>query len=81
MLLSLSFEQHTEFDNLIAMQNLRISAHKGSNDAYDVSVSLINGSMVKKRHFIKDGIRISCNTEKFVPIVVLGLTSSSSGTS
>ena len=34
------FEQHTEFDNLIAMQNLRISANKGSNDAYDVSVSL-----------------------------------------
>ena len=34
------FEQHTELDNLIAMQNLRTSANKGSNDAYDVSVSL-----------------------------------------
>ena len=33
------FEQHTELDNLIAMQNLRTSA-KGSNDAYDVSSSL-----------------------------------------
>ena len=33
------FEQHTELDNLIAMQNLRTSANKGSNDAYDVSVS------------------------------------------
>ena len=34
------FEQHTELDNLIAMQpNLRTSA-KGSSDAYDVSVSL-----------------------------------------
>ena len=34
------FEQHTELDNLITMQhNLRNSA-KGSNDAYDVSVSL-----------------------------------------
>ena len=33
-------EQHTELDNLIAMQNLRTSANKGSNDAYDVSVSL-----------------------------------------
>ena len=33
-------EQHTELDNLIAMQNLRTSADKGSNDAYDVSVSL-----------------------------------------
>ena len=31
------FEQHTELDNL---QNLRTSANKGSNDAYDVSVSL-----------------------------------------
>ena len=34
------FEQHTELDNPIAMQNLRTSANKGSNDAYDVSVSL-----------------------------------------
>ena len=34
------FEQHTELDNLIAMQNLRTFANKGSNDAYDVSVSL-----------------------------------------
>ena len=34
------FEQHTELDNLIAMQNLRTSSNKGSNDAYDVSVSL-----------------------------------------
>ena len=36
----LHFELHTELDNLIAMQNLRNSAHKGSDDAYDVSVSL-----------------------------------------
>ena len=36
----LYFELHTELDNLIAMQNLRTSANKGSNDAYDVSVSL-----------------------------------------
>ena len=34
------FEQHTELDNLIAMQNLRTSANKGSNDAYDVHTSL-----------------------------------------
>ena len=33
-------EQHTELDNLIAMQNLRTSANKGSNGAYDVSTSL-----------------------------------------
>ena len=33
-------EQHTELDNLITMQsNLRNSA-KGSNDAYDVPISL-----------------------------------------
>ena len=36
----LHFEQHTELDNLIAMQNLRTTANKESNDAYDVSVSL-----------------------------------------
>ena len=34
------FEQHTELDNLIAMQNLRTSANKESNDAYDVHTSL-----------------------------------------
>ena len=34
------FEQHTELDNLIAMQNLRTSANKGSNDDCDVSTSL-----------------------------------------
>ena len=36
----------------------------------------MNGSMVKKPHLIKDGIRIICNTENFVPIVVSGLSSS-----
>ena len=40
-----------------------------------------NGSMVKKPHLIKDGIRIICNTDNFVPIVVPGLTSSSSTSS
>ena len=33
------FEHHTELDNPIAMQNLRTSANKVSNDAYDVHVS------------------------------------------
>ena len=42
---------------------------------------LMNGSVVKKAHLIKNGIRIICNTENFVPIVVPGLTSSSSGSS
>ena len=36
----LHFELHTELDNLIAMQNLRYSANKGSDDAYDVHTSL-----------------------------------------
>ena len=40
-----------------------------------------NGSMVKKPHLIKDGIRIICNTENFVPIVVPGLSSSSPASS
>ena len=34
-----------------------------------------------KTHLIKDGIRIICNTENFVPIVVPGLSSSFSGSS
>ena len=42
------------------------------------SYEWING---QKPHLIKDGIRISCNTENFVPIVVPGLTSSSSTSS
>ena len=36
-----------------------------------------NGSMVKNHISLKDGIRIICNTENFVPIVVPGLSSSS----
>ena len=35
----------------------------------------------QKPHFIKNGIRIICNTENFVPIVVPGLISSSSASS
>ena len=38
----------------------------------------ING---QKPHLIKDGIRILCNAENFVPIVVPGFSSSSSGSS
>ena len=40
------------------------------------SYEWING---QKPHLIKDGIRIICNTENFVQIVVPGLSSSSSG--
>ena len=47
-------------------------------DENGYSYEWING---QKPHFIKDGIRIICNTENFVPIVVPGLTSSSSTSS
>ena len=43
-------------------------------DENGYSYEWING---QKPHLIKDGIRIVCNTENFVPIVVPGLTSSS----
>ena len=39
---------------------------------------LTNGSTVKKTHLIINGIRIQCNTENFVPIVIPGLSTSSS---
>ena len=49
-------------------------------DEHGYSYEWING---QKPHLIKNGIGIQCNTENFVPIVVLGLstTSSSSSTS
>ena len=47
-------------------------------DENGYSCEWING---QKPHLIKDGIRIICNTENFVPIEVPGLSSSSSGSS
>ena len=47
-------------------------------DENGYSFEWVNG---QKPHFIKDGIRIICNTENFVPIVVPGLSSLSSGSS
>ena len=47
-------------------------------DENGYSYEWING---QKPHLIKDGIRIICNTENFVPAVVPGLSSSSSGSS
>ena len=41
----------------------------------------MNGSMVKNHISSKNGIRIPCNTENFVLVVVPGLSSSSSGSS
>ena len=45
-------------------------------DENGYSYEWING---QKPHLMKDGIRILCNTENFIPIVVQGLSSSSSG--
>ena len=45
-------------------------------DGNGYSCEWING---QKPHLIKNGIRIQCNTENFVPIVVPGLSNSSSG--
>ena len=39
----------------------------------------MNGSMVKNHISLENGIRIQCNTENFVSIVVPGLSNSSSG--
>ena len=47
-------------------------------DENGYSYEWING---QKPHLIKDGIRIISNTENFIPIVVPGLSSSSSGSS
>ena len=47
-------------------------------DENGYSYEWING---QKPHLIKNGIRIPCNMENFVPIVVPGLSSSSSGSS
>ena len=47
-------------------------------DENGYSYEWING---QKPHLIKDGIRIICNTENFVPIKVPGLSSSSSASS
>ena len=44
-------------------------------DEHGYSYEWINGS---KPHLIKNGIRIQCNTENFAPIVVPGLSTSSS---
>ena len=47
-------------------------------DENGYSYEWING---QKPHLIKDGIRIICNTENFLPVVVPGLSRSSSGSS
>ena len=44
-------------------------------DEHGYSYEWING---QKTHFIKNGVRMQCTTENFVPIVILGLSKSSS---
>ena len=44
-------------------------------DEHGYSYEWING---QKPHLIENGIRIQCNTANFVPIVIPGLTGSSS---
>ena len=48
------------------------------SDENGYSYEWING---QKPHLIKNGVRIQCNTENFVPIVVPGLSTSSSSSS
>ena len=48
------------------------------SDENGYSYEWING---QKTHLIKNGIRMQCNTENFVTIVVLGLSASSSSSS
>ena len=47
-------------------------------DEHGYSYEWING---QKPHLIKNGIRIQCNTENFIPIVVPGFSASSSSSS
>ena len=61
------------FENTPAILSLGKLCDENGN-----SYEWING---QKPHLIKDGSRIICNTENFVPIVVPSLSSSSSGSS
>ena len=54
----LHFELHTELDNLITMQNLRNSANKGSDDAYDVHTSLTGSASVQPFYHPHEPTRI-----------------------
>ena len=47
-------------------------------DEHGYSYEWING---QKPHLIKNGIRTQCNTENFVPVVVLGLSATPSSSS
>ena len=47
-------------------------------DEHGYSYEWING---QKPHLIKNGIRVQCNTENFIPVVVLGLSTTRSSSS
>ena len=63
-----------ELDIFLTMKVLEVTAAVLSPgklcDEHGYSYEWING---EKQHFIKKGIRVQCNTENFVPIVVPGL--------
>ena len=71
-----------ELDIVLTMKVLEntpaVLSHGKLCDENGYSYEWING---QKPHLIKDGIRIIYNTENFVPFVVPGLSSSSSGSS
>ena len=56
---------------------IRPQFHRSESFAMNTD-TLTSGSTVKKHISFKNGIRIQCNTENFVPVVVLGLSTSSS---
>ena len=64
--------------HMISKKDLSTIVITANGEVQGYSYEWING---QKPHLIKDGIRITCNTENFVPIVVPGLTSSSSTSS
>ena len=64
-----------ELDIFLTMRVLEVLSLGKLCDEHGYSYEWING---RKPHLIKNGIRTQCNTENFVPIVVLGLSASSS---
>ena len=64
------------FLTLFVLENTPVLSLGKLCDENGYSYEWING---QKPHLIKNGIRIICNSENFVPFVVPGLSSSSSG--
>ena len=67
------------FSTMKVLENTKAVLSLGKlRDENGYSYVWING---QNPHLIKNGIRIQCNTENFVPIVVPGLSASSSSSS